>query len=287
MKAFNLDTITDAEQLTYREVIRSSILRYVHNLVLVCGDLGLELNTSNHGIAEEFKLSSIALSTNNTSLTLTREMADKITRLWADPSIKEAHRRYEEEHRSSFSKRNVEDFLNSIDRFVGDSFEVSHDDILTLDSIDTSTGVRELEWAVENCSFQSIDMSAQRGSMKKWLPCFQDITAVIFCAALDEFDMWLPDAPHVNRMWETLKDFDVLVSTSWFAKTNFILLLTRKDIFEEKIKRGVSLQKCFPEYCGNSFDDACTFVRDKFLSKSRSGNDIYTHITVGSNTENI
>jgi len=282
MKGLHLEAITEAERVGFREKIQSSILRYVRGVVLLCEDLNIELNTSNCSIAEEFKSNS---SVSNGS-SLTRDMAEKITRLWADIGIKEAHRRYEERYRSQISKRNAEHFLNSIDRFVGDDFEVTDDDILKLDFITPINGVRELEFAIENCSYVMTDVSGQHGDIKKWLPCFEGVTAVIFCAPLDEYDMCLPEHRCIHLMEETLKNYDMLVTSKWFPKsTAFILLLTRKDIFEEKINKGIPLQHCFPDYCGKTFDQACGYIKSRFTY--RYDRNIHCHITTGDNTENI
>lgn len=131
------------------------------------------------------------------------------------------------------------------------------------------------------------DVGGQRSERKKWIHCFEDVTAIIFCVAMSEYDQVLHEdettvsAWHVeneceknirylcllnvgkerratgglkyilfqNRMHESLKLFDSICNNKWFTDTSIILFLNKKDLFEEKIKKS-PLTVCFPEYTG-------------------------------------
>ncbi len=54
-----------------------------------------------------------------------------------------------------------------------------------------------------------VDVGGQRSERKKWMHCFQDVTAVIFCVALSEYDLRLYEDDQTNRMHESLKLFKV------------------------------------------------------------------------------
>ena len=81
--------------------------------------------------------------------------------------------------------------------------------------------------------------------------CFQDVTAIIFVVAMNEFDMKLYEDENVNRMHEAIQLFDEICNSKWFQNTSMILFLNKKDLFEEKIQ-SVDLAVCFPEYKGSS-----------------------------------
>ena len=51
-------------------------------------------------------------------------------------------------------------------------------------------------------------------------------------------------------MHESLKLFNDVVNTRWFAATNVILFLNKKDLFKEKLEAGKKLTTCFVEYDG-------------------------------------
>jgi len=256
-----------------RELIQSNILRYVRDLVLACEDLELDIADRNLLIAEECK-----------PVTFLRQplgtvVANKIARLWADPSIKQAHQRFEE-YQLCTGGRGMEYFLDSIDRFV-DQFEVKHEDLMNLDL--RSRGMRELNFENEKIRYKLIDVGAQRGDIRKWIHCCNNVHGVVIFAPLDEFDLY-DDSE--NRMFQTLENFDMIVNHSCFSKsTAFILLLTRKDVFEEKNKRKDLLQQCFP-YSGSKIWEACEFVREKFRSKNRSGRELYIQVNSASDYGN-
>ena len=41
------------------------------------------------------------------------------------------------------------------------------------------------------CSFRLFDVGGQRSERKKWIHCFEDVTAIIFCVAMSEYDQVL------------------------------------------------------------------------------------------------
>jgi hypothetical protein len=51
------------------------------------------------------------------------------------------------------------------------------------------------------------DVGGQRNERKKWIHCFDDVTAVIFVASLSEYDQVLYEDHTVNRMDEAVTLF--------------------------------------------------------------------------------
>lgn len=131
-------------------------------------------------------------------------------------------------------------------------------------------------------------MGGQRSERKKWMYCFQDVTAVIFCVAMSEYDLKLYEDDRTNRMHESLKLFKEIANTKWFLSTAMILFLNKKDIFQEKIKK-IDLTVAFPEYTGGlSYDPAASFIRSIFLAQSENPKkQIYVHETCATDTNNI
>ena len=41
------------------------------------------------------------------------------------------------------------------------------------------------------CTFRVVDVGGQRSERKKWIHCFEDVTAILFFVALSEYDMTL------------------------------------------------------------------------------------------------
>ena len=109
------------------------------------------------------------------------------------------------------------------------------------------------------------DVGGQRSERKKWIHCFEGVTAIIFCVALSAYDLVLAEDEEMviseshspwfqlfkNRMHESMKLFDSICNNKWFTETSIILFLNKKDLFEKKITKS-PLTICFPDYTGSS-----------------------------------
>jgi len=92
----------------------------------------------------------------------------------------------------------------------------------------------------------------------------------------------------VKRMDEALYLFEDVTSSPYFANTSIILFLNKVDLFKEKLLRGVDLRQCFPQYAGGTnFNDACEFVKKRFLERVPNGKEIYCHFTCAIDTQQI
>ncbi|KNC81380.1 hypothetical protein SARC_06305 [Sphaeroforma arctica JP610] len=99
----------------------------------------------------------------------------------------------------------------------------------------------------------------------------------------------LQEDHETNRMHESLKLFDSVANSRWFAQSAIILLLNKTDLFVDKITR-VPLNVCFPDYEGNNdFQEAIEYIRDQYESLNRTPQRtlIYTHLTCATDTENV
>jgi guanine nucleotide-binding protein G(i) subunit alpha len=51
--------------------------------------------------------------------------------------------------------------------------------------------------------FRLFDVGGQRSERKKWIHCFEDVTAIIFCVAMSEYDQVL----HEDETTVSLADY--------------------------------------------------------------------------------
>ena len=115
-----------------------------------------------------------------------------------------------------------------------------------------TTGIIETQFTYKGLHFKMFDVGGQRSERKKWIHCFEGVTAIIFCVALSGYDLVLAEDEEMNRMMESMKLFDSICNNKWFVETSIILFLNKKDLFEQKIKYS-PLSICFPEYKGRFF----------------------------------
>ena len=133
------------------------------------------------------------------------------------------------------------------------------------------------------------DVGGQRGERKKWIHCFDGATAILFIAALSEYDQVLAEDRTRNRLVESLDVFEGIMSLPWFKGTPIILFLNKRDIFERKIQE-VDIGVYFNNYTGeeHNYDSGLAFIQDSYLERNNNENkNVYCHVTDATNTENI
>jgi len=150
-----------------------------------------------------------------------------------------------------------------------------------------TTGIVELEFQVEKHIFKLFDMGGQRNERKKWIHCFENVTAVIFVAAISSYDQMLIEDDKVNRMTEAVNLFDDICNGRWFKKTAMILFLNKRDVFAEKLKR-VPITVAFPEYTGKQeYQESADYIQKVFEMRNKHKKQVYTHLTCATATDNI
>jgi len=210
------------------------------------------------------------------------ELGDDIKHLWQDAGIQKV---YEQRDKTFQLNDSANYFFDNIDRFMSPSYIPTQADVLRARV--RSTGIEEAEFKFEDISFRMVDVGGQRSERRKWMHCFDQVTAVIFCVALSEYDQTLREDDQQNRMHESLILFDEIINSHWFRATTFILFLNKTDLFREKIET-IDLKVAFPNYTGGcNFDNASLFIKSRFLEKKQSPHVIFTHFTCAISTENV
>jgi len=97
--------------------------------------------------------------------------------------------------------------------------------------------------------YKMFDVGGQRSERKKWIHCFDSVTAVIFLAAISEYDQVLIEDETMNRLKEALTLFESICNSPYFLKTAVILFLNKKDLFEKKLSIS-PLSTFFEDYEG-------------------------------------
>jgi GTPase SAR1 family protein len=146
----------------------------------------------------------------------------------------------------------------------------------------------ETEFEYNGMQFRLIDVGGQRTERKKWIHCFEGVTAVIFVAALSEYDLTCYEDDKTKRMVESLILFDEVCNSRYFQEKDIILFFNKVDLFKEKIERQ-DLKISFENYKGGcNFDNALKFIEREFKDRNQDeGKEIYTHFTCATDTNNV
>jgi len=206
-----------------------------------------------------------------------------IKAVWADPAIQAAFLRSSEYQLADSAKY----VLDDIERIVHPESIPNQTDVLRVRS--RTTGIVETEFSLDDYRFRVMDVGGQRSERKKWIHCFEGVTAIIFAVALNEYDQKLFEDGHVNRMEEAEGLFKEICNSEWFKKTDIIIFFNKNDLFIEKIKR-VPLGNVYPEFQGGEdYQKSLDFFRAKFreLNDNKDSRHSYMHVTTGIDTENV
>ena len=179
----------------------------------------------------------------------------------------------------------AEYYFKSVDRLAAPDYTPTDADILFTPS--HTTGFNEVVFQSQNERFRVVDVGGQRSERRKWVQCFQDVSAVIFCAALSEYDLTLFEKSDENRTQESLRLFRDVCASKWFTNSHIFLFLNKKDLFDSKVAYS-PLATYFPQYTGpNEPGPAAKFMKELFLNTAKCPRDVSVFFTCATNSENI
>lgn len=158
------------------------------------------------------------------------------------------------------------------------------------------------------CRYQLIRVhSTSLGENCKWLQMFEDVDLIIFCVSLTDYDQFSYDVNNgvsTNKMLESKKLFETIVTHPVFAQKDFLLILTKFDLLEDKIEQ-VPLTQCewfhdynpvVNEYSSSNKKRRATlahrafhYIADKFkrLFYSLTGNKLYVSRVTCLDADNV
>jgi guanine nucleotide-binding protein G(o) subunit alpha len=272
---------SDEDRREYTHIVYTNVIGSIKTLCEQSEELS-QKGISNTRVASKNFASKQFVEELKETAVIDSKAAAHFAALWADPGIQVTY-----EHRSMYQ------LTDSTGYFLDKIHEVGNEDYLpteqdVLRSRVRTTGIVENDFVIDGNQFKMFDVGGQRNERKKWIHCFSDVTAVLFVAALSEYDMVLYEDEDTNRMEEALNLFDEICNSRWFKKTSMILMLNKRDLFAEKIQK-VPLSKCFPDYTGaNTYESATRFIQEQFEMRNRNPDkQIYSHITCATDKNNM
>jgi len=265
-------------------VIIGNIIQGCQAILKATKDLGLNIKDSDALSAAE----TVAGVSETTSLT--PELAQAINTLMKDPMFNQTYQR-RSEYQLQDCWKGFADSLAGYPNWGGPNWIPSVDECVRA-RVRTS-GIIEEDFMYKGVKFRMYDAGGQRAERRKWIHCFDAVTAVIFVAASSEYDQNLFEDAKVNRLVEAINLFGDTCNSKWFINTPIILFLNKKDLFIEKFKvRRVPLNISghFPTAPEDQDDveGALRWVKDQFLDARRSREkEIFVHHTTATDPQNV
>jgi len=278
LKILNLSGFSMEERHEASKNINYNIMCALRDVCMACRDLNILF-----GSDDNRQRSNLILSL-DPRIAQARDYKADIKQLWADSGVKMAMTRTNE----FYIIDSAEYFVGqNLDRICEDGYIPNDQDVLRCRKA-TGSSVPPLEFKVDSTLFKVFDVGGQRGKRKKWIQCFDNVTAIIFVASLSEYDQELMEHKGKNRMHESLQLFEGILSLPWFKKTPVILFLNKRDIFEDKLKHS-DLSRYFPSYNGgDDVEKAMQFIKVLYEKrKPLAKEDFYPHFTCATDTSNM
>ncbi|XP_054908541.1 guanine nucleotide-binding protein subunit alpha-11-like [Poeciliopsis prolifica] len=268
---------SDSDRKQFTRLIFQNIFTAIQTLIGAMKNLNIAYaDAQNAGDAE--KLSKV-----EDLNVFTGWQVDAVKRVWNDRGVQECYERRREYQLSDSAKY----YLSDVDRIAVPGYVPTLQDILRVRV--ATTGIIEYMFDMSKVMFRMVDVGGQRSERKKWIHSFEDVTSVIFLAALSEYDQVLYEKQDENRLRESLALFQTICSSNWFQNASTILFLNKKDLLEEKITKS-HLKDYFPQYTGPSGDanSAQKFIEKMYVElHKKDSKPLYTHFTCATDTENI
>ncbi|KDQ21216.1 hypothetical protein BOTBODRAFT_99153 [Botryobasidium botryosum FD-172 SS1] len=279
MKLIHHGGYSEQERDQYKEIVFSNTIQSMRAILEAMPLLDIPLSPSNDARRSVI----LALPGQLEGDSLPRDVADAVRGLWADPSVRDAVKRSREFQLNDSAVY----FFNALDRMAAPNYLPTDQDILR--SRVKTTGITETTFRVGDLNYRLFDVGGQRSERKKWIHCFENVTALVFLVSLSEYDQMLYEDESVNRMQEALTLFDSICNSRWFVKTSIILFLNKIDLFAEKLPISPMVEY-FPDYTGgDNYDAACEYLLHRFVSLNQSSatKQIYAHYTCATDTQQI
>jgi len=239
---------------------------------------------------------------------ISQALANHIKTLWEDEGVRYAYDNRCEDHLKVFHVTDSANyFFDALMRTAESDYIPTTDDVMR--SRVRTTGIVENDFTISTNQFKMYDVGGQRNERKKWIHCFENVTAVLFVGVLSEYNLVLYEDDSVNRMEETLNLFDEIINSRWFRETDIILFLNKRDLFEEKIKKyplthqllnslkpkNQDPDKVTHRLLEDEFEDDINdyelgkvAIHDLFIARNlNAAKHIYAHYTCATDTNNI
>ncbi|CAH1967800.1 unnamed protein product [Acanthoscelides obtectus] len=246
------------------------------------------------------KLDWVLSMKNDPNFEYTDQFYDYVEALWKDKGVQATFERSNEYQLIDCAKY----FLDRVSIVRQLNYSPSQQDMLRCRVL--TSGIFETLFQVDKVNFHMFDVGGQRDERRKWIQCFNDVTAIIFVTASSSYNMVLREDPTQNRLRESLDLFKSIWNNRWLRTISVILFLNKQDLLAEKILAGKSkLEDYFAEFgryqlpagVMNDANDppevfrAKYFIRDEFLRISTASGEgkhyCYPHFTCAVDTENI
>ncbi|KAH8989927.1 guanine nucleotide binding protein, alpha subunit [Lactarius hatsudake] len=229
MKIIHQNGYSREELLDFRVSIWSYLLETSRRIVQDLRNSGLEPTPYTNKANCECILNH-PTDTNHPEFFFRPGFADSVRELWADDVIPVLFK-----SPAYFPLAdNAAYFFPDVHRITSMEYIPSKDDILRA-PVTPHEGITETCFPMGQLSIRIYHVVGQRSKRKKWIHAFENVTSIIFCASLPDYDRRGEHGE--NLLAESLVLFESVVNSRWFLRTSIILFFNRIDEFKVKLSK--------------------------------------------------
>jgi len=260
MKILYKGGFTQKELENYAELLLTRTLLSIHSLIRATKQLKIRTGTRLKDPIDRVLAAQ----------RLSPELVPDIKTLWDADPIQEAFRRQGEFQLDA----HADYYLTNAARFASADYVPTNEDVLKVRQ--KTSGILETVFDTDGLQITLVDVGGQRSERRKWLHCFEDVTAIIYFVNLGEFDMTLSEDYRVNRLSEALDLFEEISTSEFFHETDFFMFFNKDDVFREKVTSKKFFQH-FPDYKGDKSYDSCLEYVINLFKKKFGGSEASFH----------
>ncbi len=279
LQLIHVDAFADTQNEKTLTTLRSNIIRGIRELIEASDDMKSIKFDRVVGPSVSFFREKNPLST------FDRETKGHAIRLWGNRTFQKIWGA--RDTISAFSIPHLDYCMENIDHITNDTEPTVRDILLARKR---TTGTSEISFEFNNKNFRFVDVGGQRSERRHWNQIIDKPTAVIFFAALSDWNLLTVGNKKITKTQESIAIWEEVLNMSVFQGTFFILMLNKIDVFKEKITR-VDLRVEYPEYTGDAEDArvAAAYIRELYLEKRPEGKNVsvQVHITCALNTKQM
>ena len=284
IKIIHQHGFSENERLEYKPFVFQNVVESAQCLVKALNQYNISSEVTNLSSEElEFLLNyQVPLDEGNFNLPFDSKVSNLIEQLITDETVKNLlnNSKYDFYILDSASY-----FFENLNRIKESDYLPTVTDILRTRK--QTSGIFDTKFQMEDLDVHLFDVGGQRSERKKWIHCFDNVTAIIFCVSLSEYDQTLLESPNKNRLEESLNLFESVVNSMWFKKTAVILCLNKIDIFIDKLANS-PLENYFPDYVGgDNVNKAVKYILWRFKQLNRANLNMVPYVSQATDTNNI
>jgi len=220
MRILHVDGFSEEEKIQKIEDIKKNIRDAILTITGAMSTLTPPVSLENP--ANQFRVDYIQDVASQPDFDYPSEFYDHTEILWQDRGVQNCYERSNEYQLIDCAKY----FLDRVEIVKRTDYTPTEQDILRCRVL--TSGIFETRFQVDKVNFHMFDVGGQRDERRKWIQCFNDVTAIIFVTACSSYNMVLREDPSQNRLRESLDLFKSIWNNRWLRTISVILFLNKQ-----------------------------------------------------------